>query len=468
MDVNDLKLECVRLANSILTRIDELEASDFSISPPLEFLQDQKKLLNALLDKKILPVNDEILLKLLNNFLRTFSTLLTLVENATSSDIPLGLPKALQNLISQLVPGARILFCPMHDSYNYSIFDIWEGLRNSLEGLLGDEEKTLIFGDKNKKYLIVSFPLIEKDNVLLHSVFAHEIGHQIAWQFLEAEETSDLPSKILALIEREIPNYKELSEIFGEEKDPLFKAQMRQGVINRIFELREGFIQELISDISAVHLFGPAGLMSLVEFSASYDLDNIPSFGDAHPPWRYRFRQAYGELEYLGYAEIIEGLSGQSPIPTIKSSVSRFFQYTKELTVKMDDRLMIEKAYVVKISIDLLEEVLDSAKDFVRYKLKIVSYKPEVLKRDCQDLLMRLAMGVPPNETIHGKVYIPVDFRSALNAGWFYKLSRLTIPYGNIGEYALEDLLKLNRLIQKGIELATIQSEFNSGERRQT
>jgi hypothetical protein len=57
---------------------------------------------------------------------------------------------------------------------------------------------------------------------------------------------------------------------------------------------------------------------------------------------------------------------------------------------------------------------------------------------------------------------VPAEFRSALNAGWFYKLSKLAVPADGSKEATLLDLGRLNRPVQKGIEFATVQKEYET------
>ena len=56
-----------------------------------------------------------------------------------------------------------------------------------------------------EKLYIVSFPGLERSNVLLHVNFGHEIGHQIQDEFFSSEEPSYLVS-IQREVEEELKN----------------------------------------------------------------------------------------------------------------------------------------------------------------------------------------------------------------------------------------------------------------------
>ncbi len=459
MELSDLNLECLRLAQSLSARIDEIDARDFPVALPRDILGQYKRLISLLTDKKIPSIDDEITLKLLANFFRDFSTTLTLVENATSSEIPLGLPEVLEDQISKIAPGSKILICPLLDMYNYSVNDLSQYFRDALDPLLDQNEARDLFGDESKRYFVASFPLMERENFLLHCVFFHELGHLIADQHVAEEGDKRLSEKILMMIEKEKARYSDLGEIFGEKSDPLFKAHLRRAVLDRIQELRNGLLGEVISDLAAVHVCGPAGLISLVHLAFADDPDQIPGPGDVHPPWRFRFREAYAELKHLGYIDAIRELPGRFPLDYIKDAALKFLEDIEIFAARDDDKKRIATDFHVKIATDLVHEVLQSAKEFVRNKLRDRRYTADLLKRECPELATRLAFGVPPNEMNPGA---PADFRSALNAGWFYKLSKLAVPAEGGKEATLLDLSRLNRLVQKGIELATVQKEYET------
>jgi hypothetical protein len=165
------------------------------------------------------------------------------VEDSTSSDIPLGLPEILQSLLSYVVPDCKIVLCPMRDffnlgNYNYAILDL-AGLYSSIvTNFFDPTEKVEVFGSIPKKLFVVSFPAVEKENILLHSVFGHEVGHQVAEKYLSIEDTSGITTKIISLIDKEKNENKTLKNAI-EGREPLFRAQ---------------FIQNLISQITAVQI----------------------------------------------------------------------------------------------------------------------------------------------------------------------------------------------------------------------
>lgn len=399
--------------------------------------------------------------------LRELSGTLSFVEDSTSYEIPIGLPQALQKLLHHIVPDAKILLCPLRDNsnlanYNYSVFDLAELYSRRASGLLEEKEFAKVFGNKPNKFFIVSFPAIEKDNFFSHCAFAHEIGHQVAERYLLKESASELSKKILERIEKERKTDSHLESIFGEAQDPLFKAHARSAIVERIQWLRYGFLHELMSDITAIHLLGPASLLSMFDFAAPYDIDGLPPPGDYHPPWRYRLREAYKEAEHLQIVESIAAISGEASVIAAKDAALMFFRRIKAEVDQTTDHSNLRSRYDIRIAIDLVEETLSSCRDFVRAELDTYRYNKELIMKECPELIVRLSLGVPPNEVNQGDKHVPVDFRSAINAGWFYKLCGLAVPDHGGKKGGPEDLVKLNRLVQKAIELATLQSEILS------
>ena len=76
---------------------------------------------------------------------------------------------------------------------------------------------------------------------------------------------------------------------------------------------------------------------------------------------------------------------------------------------------------------------------------------------------------IPPNEIIDldGTVRI-ADIPKILNAGWLYRLTRLSSMYADttLKEQFFDELQNLNSLVLKAVEMSDLQSEYEDYKQR--
>jgi hypothetical protein len=100
--------------------------------------------------------------------------LLGYLEGADIDSTPAAIIPPLRRFVQHTVKGAEILLSARAE-LNYSVVDIGPNLRRAFshsefEDLLAHFPASLI---------VISFPSVEANNVFLHGIVAHEIGHSI-------------------------------------------------------------------------------------------------------------------------------------------------------------------------------------------------------------------------------------------------------------------------------------------------
>jgi hypothetical protein len=329
---------------------------------------------------------------------------------------------------------------------------LYDNYRKALKALLSDSTLQQIFGGLSQKFFVVSAPLIENENILLHLVLGHEIGHRIADAFLDTEDQS----KLLVSVTTRIGDGKWFDPDI-EEQGPLFAIKKRQRLISAVLEIRRRGLEEIISDLSGLYLFGPAFLFALNEFAYEDVLDDLPSLDQYYPPWRYRYRECIKVFDETNASRLGTFLGNEVPGPQVKESFEARIDYLKAITRNEEDLKAIAGDQIMKRAYEEIESTLPRAPSFILEQLGSLVYSLDSAKGDFPVLLQRLATGVPPNEGPKGTS----DCRSAFTIGWLVRLAKIPIPFDPGSTWKHEHHLALNRLVHKAVEYTEISRDYN-------
>lgn len=169
-----LRVRAHSLRAGLLSRLEEY-AFDFPGGAPRRAIELIQVLLEAI-GEEIDRTSDDRIIALICRVIRGMGTLLQHFDNAHTAQTPRGLPQMLGALMAQLEPNATLVAWPQ-SSYNYTIRDLLAPLKEMTESLLSKQSHQRVFGSVAGPLNFVSFPRIERDNVLLHAIFGHELGH---------------------------------------------------------------------------------------------------------------------------------------------------------------------------------------------------------------------------------------------------------------------------------------------------
>ena len=189
MALEYLKIRVHALRQGLVSRLKEY-VSDFPTGTPILVIDLLQQILKKI-EPRIDSATDERILSLIGRTIRTYGGYLEHFDNAHTEQTPRALAQLLEDLCKTLQFGEKLVVWPQA-AYNYSIQNILPDIKCPLVHLLSPEEQKDLFKEFTAINL-VSFPRIERDNILLHAIFGHELGHPIADSFLDIEK---VPEKV--------------------------------------------------------------------------------------------------------------------------------------------------------------------------------------------------------------------------------------------------------------------------------
>ena len=307
------------LVEGLAARFDELECRDFPNKSPEGVIELFKQILKAIADK--INTADEKTLPLLFGLLAHYQGLLTYLDNSHTEQTPRGLISIIEELLDRVNPDAQFIASPQAE-YNYSIFDLQPHIIRPLGNFLTTTEIDALPPISKSPIQIIMFPRSERDSVLIHAVFGHEVGHLYAHKYLEDEESKHDFGLTLQNKLEEVLKAQPIDTTLPVLRQLKIKAEIQTQL--RVYRRRA--MEEILSDYVGVIMFGPSALFAAYEVFALNDLDLLPSAREYYPPSRYRIRFLYDVLNEEGFIDAIKKLNDNP-----KDKKKNYLTKTKEL-----------------------------------------------------------------------------------------------------------------------------------------
>lgn len=330
--------------------------------------------------------------------------------------------------------------------YNYAETNIGQVL----------EEGGIIESDDNNNQIILDIPKIEKDNPLMWTILAHEIGHVFDFNSLEVTNTIfkglELPSDQLRILQK--------------------------------------WTKEIVADIISIRIMGPAYLLSSIFFNLC--LFNLENFSSTHPSIKYRISTMKSllidefEMENIDYIislfDEIQTFDG-SPISESCEACGQELSHTKleniEELIKILD-VNVEKAK--KIIVPKIKEFTGLQYNHsIDLSKNLMADIPINSSRELDDNILKdLHDSFIPNQDNIYTLLEKFEEKSniipeIISAGWINKIEKILPKFvelfleneeGNFEDKYSEyrDFLnKKDNLLLKSIEIADIHSIFELG-----
>lgn len=262
----------------LLQRIDELSVSDYPAATPnqiIKFLQDFLGVIDAEIDKAI----SEDKLRVLSQITQGLGMFVQWLDNAHTGQTPRGLVQLLKEMMDGLAPDSRVIACPRAD-YNYSILELGQHINGLVQKFVPLSKQPGFAEHVAKPIKLILFPRIERDNILTHAIFGHELGHPIATEFLNAEVSDADYAAAQTTIQQQIDAY-----VAAQPNATAMDAAQKLDVVTRLFrtvlEIRKRALEELISDAVGIILFGPSAFFAMHEVLWVGNWDSPPK----HEGW---------------------------------------------------------------------------------------------------------------------------------------------------------------------------------------
>jgi len=460
IDIGYFRCRLALLARGLKTRYAELAHRDFPTDTPSRLITLIMTVLDAVIDK--IDSADEKLLQIYFRLISAYQGNLAYFDNAHKEQTPRGLIVVLQGLLARISPGALFYAAPQFD-YNYGIATFSPSTNLSLEHFLTEQERNKLPSISTATIHLIMFPRAERDNILIHSVFGHEVGHLVAANYLTAEQNN---TEYLDAFKSAV------SEILLIAPVPSGVSQIQSikhvaSIQNALSKIRKRAMEELISDYVGCLLFGPSALFASYEIFALEDLD-LPPSGDAlYPPARFRLRFLLEILKEEGFVVSIQELTKTSSIA--KSDIS-YFSATHRLIEKVaalvgddTDTVVLNQDPINKVAYDWVNNSLLAAKPLIKSLIPAdLIFDVTTFASETPYLLDRLALNVPPNELdVYPNTRSP-HWQSALNASWIFKLHASKRSGDKIEKFSLGDYEAINRLCLLAVENIALQQEYKS------
>ena len=493
-------LEVAARAQAGQTRCQRLVAADFVSDAPRNLIKALQNIFEYLAE--VIPAivsqidwagdqaqveRDITVLRVLDHELKGFAAHIRYVESARTAHLPWQIIPSFERLVEHLKPDAQVMLRPMWH-YNYATIvsnlrDVYLARLQAFEFYLPSiNVETAVLAPLGSAFHIVSFPALERENILLHSLIGHEIGHLIAKSLVMAD-ANDFLDKARPEIEKATDNQITKKGLTEEKIGPLLYPLVRAQLLAENSELCLSFwsraLEEILSDIVGAILFGPAALFSTLELSIQIGFDLPPSKrNNYYPPWRTRIREVFKVVGDVarGLLEVDASLfKMESPVALIPiseklglSAASRAnlindrIQTIRDIVASDADKAQIGKDPFAKIAYSALSPYITKNTRLIKTAVGKKAFSQKSIKDSLPALIERLDAGITPNAEHDMPSRSPshVGLVEVLNSAWYHKAS-LSMSTAGVPDLKLLESIRAqrNRLTLKSIEYTFLSNE---------
>jgi len=364
--------------------------------------------------------------------------LLEFVAQSEWKQIPYVMAVPLESLVKKAAPEAQPILSSWW-AYNYFFTSISPALTKLEAGLKITARPCLL--------PVLGVPYAERDNPLLHTILAHEVGHLVV-------EQGELRVPVGEADERELRSLvSESLNSIGFPPGPLMEHRVREALAHEFEERSKAWTEEVLADVLALRTLGPAYFFAFALLSVSAQIFSEPEFD--HPPLRLRVEALLCALEDWRYTEVL-------PEP-LQQAVSEWRVFADKMPMVA---LPPIHALVVGHLRARLGEVIKLAAE--SREAAALAYSPGAYAREVEVLRKRLLAGVPP-DTVGDLPYQPASLAGIVNAAWEVRLAFLDelqrlvageeYHPGDLGQRS-QAIGVLNRLTMKAVEYHGIASQW--------
>ena len=476
LDVDYLASAAISQALTIGASLAALRDRSYATQTPLILLDvlvgivdEVREQLLALTSASRLTAAQRTELSALHDALEQVGGFAKYVVRSADPDVPWSLVYPFEDFFRRLTPDSRVIIYPAWGhSYTYTelmgpLYVLMRGIRELPEGqpLPG-----------HPRFLAaLSFPPIQGPNILQNAAWGHEIAHHLDKVFGVSPRVlagERFASHRLAdpLISAAAPDPVPVAGAPRDESDPDYE---RAGQWESLLTVLVAWVRELVADIFSVHIFGPASLFAFSEVASTL-AHGRPS--GTHPPSWLRVGVMLNELRYLGYDKMLSC----PPPGAVGAPVGAAVKDRLQILTEFAERGRAETVagpQAARLTAMLLEaegEIARHVRDRVQGEW---SCHAQTIVDDVFHLVERLERWIPPCEVDEpGRpVGRATSLAAIVNAGWFYRIWRgLDDPPRTAAraQSRHQDLVQLNEIVLKAIELRDIKDRLDARQRGAT
>ena len=467
-----LKIESAQnRAHALIEEVARLKNKTYS-SPAskkiLDFVSEAAAAINLLLEKAVgdaeilRPAELDVRLHRIIKVIPYLHTLLGFIEGSEIAKAPGQLVQPLRRYVRSVLPNSDIVVSSRIE-LNYSIREIVAAIRKAFS----ETPPPLASGcEKLPKLLfIVNIPAIESEQILIHAILSHELGHALY-------NEHKLASILLPAVEIKHDMIKNLANIIktGEtESLPMSEIWLRQYITEQVKQRISRWVMELSADAIGVYLFGPALYFASTTLMSS--VSHIDRCSASHPPPRLRVKLMTRMLKKI-FASAGEDDTGED---NTGYSIDKWHHKLQELLTAWES--ISSETVVLRAPLDQIAvESLDKPEIFDLIEKLTFSAVPEEQRYDSTKLrfavdnLVPLVLnGVPPGELGPLGREIPAELASIINAGWHVYLCQLdqfgTRLHRSVTSSRLATAGALRRLVLKALEISDMRISWEEAKR---
>jgi len=286
-------------------------------------------------------------------------------------------------------------------------------------------------------FSVFSFPTALRDDGLLHCVLVHELGHYV--------ET--VKSLVAAVWKDAIPAtqtrvVRMLSTSLG-----IVPKGVGHTALSASFLTLQSWLEEVVCDLFAARLLGPASLLAFEEFVAFRGDLSTPS--DSHPSPQLRIWLIEGELRRLGWGGTLDSLT--------RDIATKPGQWTatslRKLPAPEQDLRVIERA---------LLELVPALRRVVRTTVDRHAMTKALHDSWATGIEELLQNHIPPGEMYRNGQQVRVPAKSIANGCWLFHYRDYPGWQSSqpplVAAYTKRGLL--NRLMYKGLEISYLRGHW--------
>lgn len=381
----------------------------------------------------------------------------------------------LEEIVEGVDKGSRILTGPVFQE-TYSFIDAIGELRQRLTNALGQAEVNSLLAEYPSHIACVQFPYAARDNVLQHTLIAHEIGHLVDTVHrvvLSVAEECEIGLRISAALDTWV-----LSAIPSKDQGSFTTNKARAALNDSMTLLLKDWIGEMVADLYALHLWGVASFCAMGEYLFTRSMGDAGTQGaldhwsDKHPSLRFRLQVFLDEMdrlhpgEALGGAErtcleaeidgyrVLAGSPQGAPLLSGESITGYMMATADPNPFPLAVKVLSASREALRGAIVAILEKAGCAGSPPDYQLAL-------------EMSRRLERGMPPCEASQGTKNSPVRIGEILNGGWLYRLTNPIDTEGWIEEARIEEGFQQrarmqDRLLRRGIDLSQLFATYRS------
>ncbi len=438
-----LKLEIYRSFSKINKYVRKLESYEYYSDSPTQFIGILKEVvLNLEKYFSKIPETKKFQQSLLQTLNYSFIPILRYIHRSQTRSIPWSLIPNIEQIIKKLLGEEYLILIRPQWHWNFSL--LIQDLNTFYKDIFNYYMKDNTLYVNSKHIHVISFPNLERNNFLIHTVIGHEIGHFVQQKFFLDQLTDEWELNLVNQLRKEI----EINNSAESDDKNLLKKFVQRS--EEIILILKGLLREIIPDIIGYYLLGPSILFALYTFTFWNNDNDLPQKENNHyPSLKFRIRIIYEWFFKLDFENLLQSSSDSDVLQELIDFNNEIKSYLSD----NQDKLKLESDPNAKIALKLFIERKDNIVTYCDSNINGQKY--ELNNKRISDLVDRITEKLPPNELDDN----PVQLSEIFLSGWIYYYKYLKEMNLSEEKYVKEYEI-LSKLLLKASSLVYIHSHY--------